>query len=84
MKVFTRKKIEFDEVAIRECKNCGQNFNGRFCNRCGEKVIEQEERTIKFFLGHVLNAFTFIDGKFWRSFKTMLLSPGKMTFDLVE
>nr|HPM30549.1 DUF3667 domain-containing protein [Chryseolinea sp.] len=65
-------------------KNCGQNFNGRFCNLCGEKVIEQEERTVKFFLGHVLNAFTFIDGKFWRSFKTMLIRPGKMTFDLVE
>ena len=84
MKFFVRKEPAFDEQMIRTCKNCSHEFNGRYCNRCGEKVVERYERTILHFLNHVFNAFTFIDSKFLLSFKSMLLRPGQMALDMAE
>src|SRR5262245_5138752 len=84
IKFFARTEPDFDEQLVRSCKNCGHEFQGRYCNRCGEKVVERYERTILHFLDNVFNAFTFIDGKFWKSFTSMLLKPGAMSRDIVE
>lgn len=84
LKLFARTEPDFDEEATRSCKNCDNQFQGRYCNRCGEKVVERYERTLLHFLDNVFNAFTFIDGKFWRSLKTMVLRPGKMSRHLME
>lgn len=84
IKLFARTEPDFDEEATRTCKNCENEFQGRYCNRCGEKVVERYERTALHFLDNVFNAFTFIDGKFWRSFKTMVLRPGKMSRHMIE
>ena len=80
-----RKKADtFDYNIQRECKNCNHSFEGRFCSRCGEKVITQEERTVRSVLSHVVNAFTFLDGKFWKSMSSMVLHPGRMSMDISE
>ena len=84
MGLFTRKQDTFDASIPRQCATCGHSFNGRYCNLCGEKVVELNERTLRYFLGHVLNAFTFIDGKFWRSFKTMVTRPGGMAKEICD
>lgn len=84
IKLFARTEPDFDEEATRRCKNCDNEFQGRYCNRCGEKVVERYERTALHFLDNVFNAFTFIDGKFWRSLKTMMVRPGKMSRDMME
>lgn len=85
MKFFSRKRPDlFDYEVTRECLNCGNSFRGKFCSRCGEKVVDQRERSIRHFLGEVLNAFTFLDGKFPRSLKMILISPGKLSFDVVR
>lgn len=82
---FIRKKTDtFDYSILRECKNCHQSFQGRFCNRCGEKVIEPSERTIKYVLSHIVNAFTFLDGKFWQSLRSMIVHPGRMAKDISD
>lgn len=77
---FFRKRADtFDYEAERTCKNCGNVFHGRFCNRCGEKVLDAADRSFGRMAESILNAFTFLEGKFWRSFKTMVLRPGKLS-----
>jgi hypothetical protein len=58
------------------CKNCNHEFSGKYCNQCGEKVIHQQDRSIKHFLGEVFHAFTHADGKIIRNLKVILLNPG--------
>ncbi len=85
MKFFSRKRVDlFDYAVVRECLTCGASFQGKFCGRCGEKVVDQRERSIRHFFAEVLNAFTFLDGKFPRSLKIILVNPGKLSFDVVR
>lgn len=76
---FKKRPDTFDYEAERTCKNCGNTFRGRFCNHCGEKVIDAADRSFGRLAESILNAFTFLEGKFWRSFKTMVLNPGKLS-----
>ncbi len=66
------------------CKTCGTEFSGNYCNNCGEKVIHPEDRKFKHFFGEFVNAITFADNKLWRTLKTMLISPGKLSNEFVE
>lgn len=82
IKFFRRREDQFDYTLSRTCLNCHTQFEGKYCPRCSEKVIEPADRTIQGFISHVFNAFTFIDGKFARSFKYLLLKPGQMSADI--
>lgn len=84
MKLFTRRKDSFDYDLQRTCLTCGTSFQGKFCCRCGEKVVDQQDRSIRSFLSDLLNAFTFLDGKFPTSIKAILLQPGKLSEDVVR
>ncbi|MEQ9465967.1 MAG: DUF3667 domain-containing protein [Ekhidna sp.] len=66
------------------CKSCGTSFSGNYCNQCGEKVIRQEDRKLKHFLGEFINAITFADNKLFRTVKTILIAPGRLSADFVE
>lgn len=83
-KFFTAQEPPFDETVTRTCKNCERTFQGRYCNHCGEKVVEQYERSIRFFIDSIFNAFTFIEGKFWRTLKTVLTKPGQYSQHFAE
>jgi Protein of unknown function (DUF3667) len=78
-KFLTANEPPFDDTLERTCKNCDHVFHGRYCNRCGEKVVEKYERSIRFFIDSVFNAFTFLEGKFWRTLKIVLTQPGAYT-----
>jgi len=82
MKFWKKKQHPFDYTRDRTCLTCGNAFQGKFCSACGEKVVEPYDRSIKHFLDNLLNAFTFIDSKFYNSLKTMIKHPGSMTADI--
>lgn len=84
MKLFSKKKDDFDYNLQRSCLTCNTSFQGKYCSRCGEKVVDQQDRSIKNFLSDLLNAFTFLDGKFPTSIKSILLQPGKLSEDVVR
>lgn len=65
------------------CLTCGNKFAGKFCNQCGEKVIDQNDRRFLHFISELINALTFADSKLWRSIATILKHPGKMSHDYV-
>ena len=81
---FKKPSVDFDEQLMRTCKNCSTEFKGRYCNHCGEKVIEPYERSIRFFIDSVFNAFTFVEGKFWNTLKTVFRYPGQYSKDFSE
>ncbi|MEP1035307.1 DUF3667 domain-containing protein [Ekhidna sp.] len=71
-------------MKTRICKTCETEFSGNYCNNCGEKVIRQEDRKLKHYLGEFINALTFADNKLWRTLRTILISPGKLSEEFVE
>jgi len=62
------------------CRNCGNAFEGKFCNECGEKVY-LNDRSFKHLIEEVLHFFTHFEGTFFNSIKTMLSKPGKISED---
>lgn len=81
---FTEKKDSFDYDLQRTCPTCTTSFRGKYCSRCGEKIIEPNERSLQYFFKELLNAFTFLDGKFPRSFKLLARSPGELSSHIVK
>jgi len=82
--LFKKKVDEFDYESLRTCKTCESEFKGRYCNKCGEKVTERYERSILHFLDNLLNAFTFLDGKFIKSLKLLVLRPGQLSKNISD
>lgn len=69
---------------LQTCKSCSNEFSGSYCNLCGEKVVIEEDRKIKNFIGEFINALTFVDGKFWNTIKRLTLSPGTFSNDYTQ
>lgn len=63
------------------CKNCKNQFVGKFCNQCGEKVYNEENKKIRNIFGEVFHFVTHFDGTFLTSLKTSLTKPGKLSID---
>lgn len=84
MKFLKRRQDTFDYSLERTCVTCGTAFHGRYCNRCGEKVVEPYERSVLAFLDGLLNAFTFLDGKFFRTIKIMFTNPGQLSRNIAD
>ncbi|MBL7859324.1 MAG: DUF3667 domain-containing protein [Cyclobacteriaceae bacterium] len=66
------------------CKVCCHKFSGKYCNRCGEKVVNPQEKSFRHFLGSLLNAITFLDSKFLKTLKLMVLKPGFVSAQVIE
>lgn len=58
------------------CKNCGNQFNGRFCNNCGEKVYTEHDKTFGHFLHETFHFLTHWDSKILRSWWLVMTRPG--------
>lgn len=82
--LFKKKPDTFDYEESRICRCCNNMFKGRYCNICGEKVIEPSERTFLTFLDNLLNAFTFLDGKFIKSLKLLVTRPGQLSRNIAD
>jgi hypothetical protein len=82
--VLKKKPDTFDYEASRICRCCSNMFKGRYCNICGEKVIESNERSFLSFLDSLLNAFTFLDGKFIKSLKLLITRPGQLSRNIAD
>lgn len=84
MHFFSRRKDTFDYELSRVCVTCDNKFKGKFCSHCGEKIRNHEERSILGFLENLLNAFTFLDGKFFKSIKLLITKPGQLSRNIVD
>ncbi|GCC50130.1 DUF3667 domain-containing protein [Chryseotalea sanaruensis] len=81
MKFLSKRQDQFDYEAERTCLTCDNKFQGKYCGRCGEKILLPEEKSIREVLGGILNAFTFLEGKFIRTLSLIIKNPGKLSKD---
>ncbi len=72
------------DINTHTCKNCSQSFSGKYCNNCGEKVYSENDKKLSHFLGEAFHFSTHLDGKFFRTIKTIFSSPGKLSLDYCD
>lgn len=73
-----------DQPVEHICKSCSNTFTGRYCNQCGEKVIEPKDRQFRTFLGNVMIATTFVDNRFIKSLWLTIRRPGFLSREYVD
>src|SRR5688572_15928889 len=58
------------------CKNCNNQFSGKFCNLCGEKVYADHDKSLKHFFEEAFHFVTHFDSKFLTSLRLVFFYPG--------
>lgn len=64
-----------------KCKNCEASLYGKFCSNCGQKVYSDKDKKIGSLTHEVLHFLTHLEGKVFKTFKTIFRSPGKLSVD---
>lgn len=69
-----------DAVAV--CASCQQPLSGRYCSHCGEKSLDPHDLTIRHFITHTVGReIVHVDGKTWRTLRSLLFRPGRLTLE---
>ncbi|MEJ8817548.1 DUF3667 domain-containing protein [Lacibacter sp. H407] len=63
------------------CKNCGNHFYGKYCNKCGEKVYGEHDKSIIHFLEEGVHFITHLEGTLFTTLRTIFSKPGKLSLD---
>lgn len=66
------------------CKNCGNEFAGKYCNQCGEKFYQDVDRSFSNIIGDAFHFITHFEGKFFNTLKAIVTRPGKLSFEYCE
>ena len=61
------------------CASCHERLVGRYCHQCGERIVDPHDYTVWHFAEQAFEAVTHLDGKLWRTFRTLLRRPGMLT-----
>ena len=83
-RIFKKEKDQFDFNVLRTCRTCDNQFRGRFCNVCSEKVIENDEYTLMTFIRSLVSAFTPVEGKFLKSLLLTIRRPGQLSRNIAD
>src|SRR5690349_21293596 len=70
--------------ALIACKNCGNQFTGKFCNNCGEKVYTEHDKTFAHFIEESFHFITHIDSKFLRTWWLVMTRPAVVSTDISQ
>lgn len=65
------------------CKNCGNEFEGRFCNQCGQKEIRNRPE-IKNIVHDFIHAVTHLDAGILFLIKELFFRPGIVAKEYIE
>jgi hypothetical protein len=85
---FSRRVLAPREVTARppetpvSCRNCGAPVPGKFCEDCGQSrdihVLSMHE-----VVGDVTHSLLHLDSRVWRTLRTLVLKPGKLTNEFI-
>lgn len=65
---------------IQNCVTCKTALQGKYCHQCGEKMPNpHHDFAISEFIENTIDGFTHFDLKILRTFRALLLQPGKLT-----
>lgn len=66
------------------CLNCGTKLIDTYCHNCGVKKYNRADHTFRIFLNELLHSLTFVDNKFLKSIKALVLKPGRLTKEFLD
>lgn len=66
------------------CINCGAKLRGKYCHKCGEKVVGPGDFALKHFFREAFRKFTHLDSRFLRSFYWLVCCPGFLTAEYLR
>ena len=70
----SKSKIRKD----KQCQNCRRFVEERFCPNCGQENVETR-RHFHYLFVHFFEDFIHYDGMFWKTMKSLMFSPAKLT-----
>jgi hypothetical protein len=68
-------------TASQTCKNCNNQFTGKYCNHCGEKVYSEKDKSVFHFFEEGLHFITHFEGTFFHTIKKLFTQPGQLSVD---
>ncbi|WP_165824117.1 DUF3667 domain-containing protein [Pseudochryseolinea flava] len=68
---------------INTCKNCSNEFSGKYCNECGEKVYSHD-RSFKHLFEEVFHFFTHFEGTLFNTLRVLPFRPGQLSLDFIN
>jgi uncharacterized protein DUF3667 len=63
------------------CPECAAPLAGGYCHRCGEKLPDAHDLTMKHFIHHGLDELTHFDSKIFRTLRALVFRPGLLTVE---
>jgi len=69
---------------MQSCKNCKYKFSGKYCNACGEKIVEDKDFRLFQMIQNAFESITSFDSKIFRSLKYILFYPGSFSAKFVN
>ncbi len=67
---------------MKTCPNCTHSFDGLFCSNCGQRDVDLE-RPIGALVRELFRETFDIDGRAWRTLRTMFRHPGVLTSEFL-
>ena len=61
------------------CASCGAALHGKFCSQCGEKKLNEKDKSVMHFFEEFMHILTHADSKFLKSLKYLMIKPGFLT-----
>lgn len=67
---------------MASCKNCDTRLVGPYCPACGQKDVDLERPFLEL-ISEFIKETLAIDGRAWRTLKTLFLHPGRLTSEFL-
>lgn len=67
----------------KTCQNCGSFVEKNYCPNCGQENSESRHSFHHLFT-HFVSDFLHYDSSFWRTTKTLFISPGKISVEYMD
>jgi len=71
-------------VERETCKSCDTKFDGRYCPRCGEKVLHVSDRSLTRLIRTFVGTTFHIDGKLPKSLWLLIMKPGFLAQEYID
>lgn len=71
-------------AATITCKNCGNDFLGKYCNQCGEKVYTDHDKSLVHVVEEGVHFITHFEGTIFKTLGAIFTRPGKLSYDYCE
>ncbi|MBS1875059.1 MAG: DUF3667 domain-containing protein [Acidobacteria bacterium] len=65
--------------AHEACASCGAHGVERYCPNCGEAAVHDGDLALAHLTHDFLHEFTHLDGKIWRTLRSLAIRPGQLT-----